>query len=48
MKRSHNLWRALDRIPLGRAVLGKCVADTIVVRTPEGQRRYEILGVRYT
>ena len=34
--------------PLGRAVLGKSIADTIVVRTPEGQRRYEILAVRYS
>jgi transcription elongation factor GreB len=33
--------------PLGRAVLGKSIADTFVVRTPEGQRRYEILAVRY-
>jgi transcription elongation GreA/GreB family factor len=29
-------------------VLGKSIADTIVVRTPEGQRRYEILAVRYS
>jgi transcription elongation GreA/GreB family factor len=28
-------------------VLGKSVDETIVVRTPEGQRRYEILAVRY-
>jgi transcription elongation factor GreB len=33
--------------PLGRAVLGKTIADTVVVRTPEGQRRFEIVTVRY-
>jgi len=33
--------------PLGRAVIGKSIADTIVVRTPEGERRYEIVRVRY-
>jgi transcription elongation factor GreB len=33
--------------PLGRAVLGKCVADTVLVRTPEGEARYELVRVRY-
>jgi transcription elongation factor GreB len=33
--------------PLGRAVLGKAAGATISVRTPEGQRRYELTGVRY-
>lgn len=33
--------------PLGRAVLGKCVADTVHVRTPEGETRYELVRVRY-
>jgi transcription elongation factor GreB len=33
--------------PLGRAVLGKCVADTVVVRAPEGETRYELVRVRY-
>jgi transcription elongation factor GreB len=33
--------------PLGRAVLGKCVADAVVVRTPEGEQRYEVVGVTY-
>ena len=33
--------------PLGRAVLGKCVADSVVVRTPEGEQRYELVSVDY-
>jgi len=33
--------------PLGRAVLGKGKGVEIVVRTPEGERRYEVTAVRY-
>ena len=33
--------------PLGRAVLGKCVTDSVVERTPEGEQRYELVGVSY-
>ena len=33
--------------PLGRAVLGKCVSETVVVRAPEGEQRYELVSVRY-
>jgi transcription elongation factor GreB len=33
--------------PLGRAVLGKCVADAVVVRAPEGETCYELVRVRY-
>jgi transcription elongation factor GreB len=33
--------------PLGRAVIGKSVAADIVVRTPEGEASYAIVGVRY-
>src|SRR5688572_5760658 len=33
--------------PLGRAVLGKGVGATFDVRTPEGERQYELTGVRY-
>ena len=33
--------------PLGRAVLGKCVDDTVVVRAPEGETHYELVRVRY-
>ena len=33
--------------PLGRAVLGKCTADTVVVRAPDGEQSYEVVGVRY-
>jgi transcription elongation factor GreB len=33
--------------PLGRAVLRKPVGATIAVGTPEGERDYELAGVRY-
>jgi transcription elongation factor GreB len=33
--------------PLGRAVLGKGLGAEIVVRAPEGERRYEVIAVRY-
>jgi transcription elongation factor GreB len=33
--------------PLGRAVLGKALGMQIAVRTPEGERRYEVTAVRY-
>jgi transcription elongation factor GreB len=33
--------------PLGRAVLGKGVGSEVAVRTPEGERTYELLAVRY-
>jgi transcription elongation factor GreB len=33
--------------PLGRAVLGKGLGSTIAVRTPEGERCYELTAVRY-
>ena len=33
--------------PLGRAVIGKAVGAEIAVPTPEGERVYEIVGVRY-
>jgi transcription elongation factor GreB len=33
--------------PLGRAVLGKAPGTSVAVRTPDGQRRYELTGVRY-
>jgi transcription elongation factor GreB len=33
--------------PLGRAVLGKALGATVAVRTPEGQRRYTLEGIRY-
>ena len=33
--------------PLGRAVLGKGLGAEIVVRTPEGERHYELAAVRY-
>jgi len=34
--------------PLGRAVLGKALGATVAVSTPEGERNYEVAGVRYT
>jgi transcription elongation factor GreB len=33
--------------PLGRAVLGKRPGVEIAVSTPDGERRYEVTGVRY-
>ena len=33
--------------PLGRAVLGKAVGVELAVRTPDGERVYEIVGVEY-
>jgi len=33
--------------PLGRAVLGKAIGAEVTVGTPEGQRRYELVRVRY-
>jgi transcription elongation factor GreB len=33
--------------PLGRAVLGKCTADTVVVRAPDGEQSYEVVRVHY-
>ena len=33
--------------PLGRALLGKRLDDTVAVAVPEGERRYVIVDVRY-
>lgn len=33
--------------PFGRAVIGKCKGDTCVVRTPSGEKEYEILEVKF-
>jgi transcription elongation factor GreB len=33
--------------PMGRAVLGKGLGAEIVVRTPDGERRYELTALRY-
>jgi transcription elongation factor GreA len=35
------------RSPLARALIGKDVGDTADVRTPGGEKTYEILGIRY-
>jgi transcription elongation factor GreA len=34
--------------PLARALIGKTVGDTVEVRTPGGERGYEILSVSFT
>ncbi len=34
--------------PLGRALMGKELSDTITVHTPDGDTNYEIIAVRYT
>ncbi|MCL2330977.1 MAG: transcription elongation factor GreA [Proteobacteria bacterium] len=33
--------------PTGRAMIGKCVGDTCIVRTPGGEKEYEILEVKF-
>ena len=33
--------------PLGRAGLGKALGADVIVRTPEGERQYELTAVRY-
>ncbi len=33
--------------PVGRALIGRCVGDTCVVRLPSGEREYEILSVTF-
>lgn len=33
--------------PVGRALIGKCVGDTCVVRLPGGEKEYEILDVKF-
>jgi len=33
--------------PVGRAMIGKCVGDTCFVRTPAGEREYEILEIKF-
>ena len=35
------------RSPLARALIGKTVGDNVEVRTPGGDRAYEILSIRY-
>lgn len=34
--------------PLSRALIGKSVGDSVEVRTPKGEKAYEILDVKYT
>lgn len=33
--------------PVGRALIGRCVGDTCVVRLPGGEKEYEILSVTF-
>ena len=33
--------------PLARGLIGKCAGDTCVVRTPGGERQFEITDVKY-
>ena len=33
--------------PVGRALIGKCVGDTCVVRLPGGEKEYEILEIKF-
>ena len=34
--------------PLARALIGKTVGDSVEVRTPGGEKSYEVLGVSYS
>jgi transcription elongation factor GreA len=34
--------------PMARALIGKAVGDSVSVKTPQGQKSYEILEVRYS
>lgn len=33
--------------PVGRALIGRCVGDTCIVRLPSGEKEYEILEVKF-
>ena len=33
--------------PIGRALIGKTVGDTVEVQTPSGARSYEVVGVQF-
>lgn len=33
--------------PVGRAMIGRCVGDTCIVRLPSGEKEYEILEVKF-
>jgi transcription elongation factor GreA len=33
--------------PVGRAMIGKCVGDTCRVRTPSGEKEWEILEIKF-
>ncbi|MBN1325126.1 MAG: transcription elongation factor GreA [Alphaproteobacteria bacterium] len=33
--------------PVGRALIGKCVGDTCIVRLPSGEKEYEILEIKF-
>ena len=33
--------------PVGRALIGRCVGDTCVVKLPSGEKEYEILEVKF-
>ena len=33
--------------PVGRALIGRCVGDTCIVRLPSGEREYEILEIKF-
>ena len=33
--------------PIGRALIGKTVGDTVEVQTPRGARSYEVVGVQF-
>ena len=36
------------RSPIGKALIGKSVEDMVTVETPSGEKKFEILGIKYT
>jgi transcription elongation factor GreA len=35
------------RSPIGKAIIGKTIEDMVAVKTPSGQRNFEILNIQY-
>ena len=33
--------------PVGRAMIGRCIGDTCIVKLPSGEKEYEILDVKF-
>lgn len=33
--------------PIGRALIGKCIGEEVVIKVPKGVREFEVLDIRY-